>query len=133
VATTFTLAQSCSTVTSEITFYGEPDNSPSGCDIAYDCGRGYTAGGDGSYTDPLTFASSPDEFTPCQVVYVPYLKKYLRMEDQCEQCIDDWPGKYHIDIWTSPNNDCVNGGTDQINCEDDLTPSAEQEVVVDPP
>ena len=29
----------------EITFYGYPDNSPPGADIAYDCGRGYTAGG----------------------------------------------------------------------------------------
>ena len=29
----------------EVTFYGYPDNSPPGPDIAHDCGRGYTAGG----------------------------------------------------------------------------------------
>ena len=28
-----------------VTFYGYPDNSPPGPDIAYDCGRGYTASG----------------------------------------------------------------------------------------
>lgn len=36
----------CSTESDvEITFYGYPDNDPPSADIAYDCGRGYTAGG----------------------------------------------------------------------------------------
>ena len=39
-------AAACSTQSDvEITFYGYPDNDPPSADIAYDCGRGYTAGG----------------------------------------------------------------------------------------
>ena len=40
------LVASC-TVQSNVqfTFYGYPDNSPPGAGIAYDCGRGYSAGG----------------------------------------------------------------------------------------
>lgn len=29
-----------------LTFYGFPDNDPPSADIAWDCGRGYKAGGD---------------------------------------------------------------------------------------
>lgn len=37
---------SCSTVSPvTLTFYGWPDNDPPSADIAYDCGRGYKAGG----------------------------------------------------------------------------------------
>lgn len=39
-------APSCSTIYPvTFTFYGWPDNDPPSADIAYDCGRGYTAGG----------------------------------------------------------------------------------------
>jgi hypothetical protein len=69
-----------------ITFYGYPDNDPPGSGTAYDCGRGYKAGGTGTYADPLTFASSKIEYSVCQIIYSPYLKKYLRMEDDCVQC-----------------------------------------------
>lgn len=43
------------------TFYGYPDNSPPGASTAYDCGygRGYTAGGKGTYDDPRTMVSQP--------------------------------------------------------------------------
>jgi len=41
------VAAQCSTQSGvEITFYGYPDNSPPGASIAYDCGRGYIAGGE---------------------------------------------------------------------------------------
>ena len=42
--------------------------------------------GSGTYSDPLTFASAPGEFSTCEVIYVPYLKKYARFEDTCDQC-----------------------------------------------
>jgi len=50
-------ASGCSTQQVKQTFYGWPDNDPAGPAIAYDCGRGYTAGGSGTYDDPPTFAS----------------------------------------------------------------------------
>jgi hypothetical protein len=104
------------------TFYGYPDNSPPGAAIAYDCGRGQIAGGTGTFADPLTMASAKGELTQCEVVYAPYLRKYLRYEDECGQCEKDWaknPQLWHIDVWTGSST--VNGGQDQINCEDQLT------------
>lgn len=45
----------CSSLSSvSLTFYGYPDNDPPSADIAWDCGRGYKAGGK-LFTIPLTF------------------------------------------------------------------------------
>ncbi|KAF5862580.1 hypothetical protein ETB97_011484 [Aspergillus alliaceus] len=126
-------AKSCNTESDfEVTFYGYADNDPPGADIAYDCGRGYKAGGTGTYSDPLTFATAPGEFAKCDIIYLPYLQKYLRFEDECEQCTSDYnDGKLHIDIWTGPTNS--NGGSTLLKCEESLTPSASQIVVTNPP
>ncbi|KAL8809668.1 MAG: hypothetical protein Q9223_003367 [Gallowayella weberi] len=110
--------------------------------------------GSGTYSNPLTFASAPGEFNSCEVIYVPYLKKYARFEDYCAQCSEctagtkfrksftcsyllislsetDWQsGKYHIDLWTGSST--VNGGSNQIQCENNLTPNA-QSIVRQPP
>lgn len=80
-------ATSCQVQTNwKITFFGYPDNSPAGADIAFDCGRGFTAGGDGSLGDPVTMAAAYNAFAKCEVIYIPYLKKYARYEDYCGQC-----------------------------------------------
>ena len=87
-ATLFGTVNSCSVTNGvTITFYGYPDNSPPGPATAYNCGgRNYVAGGTGTYADPLTFASDSGEYNVCEIIYLPYLRKYLRMEDACEQC-----------------------------------------------
>ena len=89
----FGASQACSKVTkSQITFYGWPDNDPPSAQTAYNCGgRNFVAGGTGTYSDPLTMASAPGEYSQCEIVYVPYLKKYARLEDYCAQC-----GKYTV-------------------------------------
>lgn len=80
-------ATSCKVQTNwKITFFGYPDNSPAGGDIAFDCGRGFTAGGDGSLGNPVTMAAAYNAFAKCEVIYIPYLKKYARYEDYCGQC-----------------------------------------------
>jgi hypothetical protein len=121
------VAMACTKVTKVThTFYGYPDNDPPGPSTAYDCGRGYKAGGTGTYTDPLTFASAPGEFNQCEIIYDPYTRKYLRFEDFCAQCDSDWkasPKIAHIDLWTGSST--VNGGQDQINCENNLTPGSQ--------
>ncbi|KAI4196065.1 MAG: hypothetical protein LQ348_002363 [Seirophora lacunosa] len=125
--------RACSTIGGVThTFYGYPDNDPPGPATAYNCGgRNFVAGGSGTYSNPLTFASAPGEFSTCEVIYVPYLKKYARFEDYCAQCTTDWrSGKYHIDLWTGSST--VNGGQNQINCENALTPNA-QSIVRQPP
>ncbi|KAL8737723.1 MAG: hypothetical protein Q9181_001408 [Wetmoreana brouardii] len=125
--------RACSTKSNVIhTFYGYPDNDPPGPATAYNCGgRNNIAGGSGTYGDPLTFASAPGEFSTCEIIYVPYLKKYARFEDSCAQCTTDFNnGKYHIDLWTGSST--VNGGSNQISCENALTPNA-QSIVRQPP
>ncbi|KAG4422757.1 hypothetical protein IFR04_004105 [Cadophora malorum] len=52
-------------------------------------------------------------------------------EDYCQQCTDDFSsGKRHIDIWTGSST--VNGGNEQIDCENKLTPSGNIVIVRDP-
>ncbi|KAK3315957.1 hypothetical protein B0H66DRAFT_274201 [Apodospora peruviana] len=130
-----TLVQgACSAVSGvRMTFYGYPDNSPPGPATAYNCGgRNYVAGGTGTYANPLTFASAPGEYAQCEIIYSSYLKKYIRMEDSCGQCTTDWnSGIKHIDIWTGSATS--NGGQSQINCENSLTPSQNQQVIRSPP
>ncbi|KAI0477097.1 hypothetical protein GGR56DRAFT_673511 [Xylariaceae sp. FL0804] len=125
----------CSITTGvKMTFFGSPDNDPAGSTaVAYDCGDGrdYSAGGTGTSADPLTFASDADEYAPCTVLYSPYLRKYIRMEDDCARCDTNWEnqGLRHIDIWTGNSDD---GGDAQIQCEDDLTPDDKQAVINNP-
>lgn len=123
-----------------LTFYGWPDNSPPGSDIAFDCGRGKNpdgnpmAGGSGTYDDPISFATATDNknLPRCAIVYVPLLRKYFRNEDDCAQCLTDWDskGEYHIDLWTGSNT--AGGGQNQIDCEDSL-PGGSQTIILDPP
>ncbi|PYH92085.1 hypothetical protein BO71DRAFT_458377 [Aspergillus ellipticus CBS 707.79] len=114
-----------------ITFYGLPDSESANALTAYDCGHNNIPGGTGTYNDPLTFATAPGEFAKCEIIYLPYLRKYLRFEDVCEQCITDFKSdRLHIDIWTTSAS---NGGSNQIGCEDSLTPNGGQTVITSPP
>ncbi|KAL6894881.1 hypothetical protein GGI43DRAFT_134683 [Trichoderma evansii] len=128
------LSQACSTPGNYIvTFYGYPDNSPPGPGTAHNCGgRNFKAGGTGTYADPITIATAPGELNVCEIVYLPLLTKYGRYEDDCEQCETDFNnGQPHIDIWTGSNS--VNGGQNQINCEDNLTFGGRYSIVRNPP
>ncbi|CAM1508696.1 Fc.00g055440.m01.CDS01 [Cosmosporella sp. VM-42] len=128
------VSSACSTPGNYIvTFYGYPDNDPPGPATAYNCGgRNYKAGGSGTYSDPLTIATAPGELNACEIVYLPLLTKYARVEDSCAQCAIDWGnGQPHIDIWTGSNS--VNGGQNQINCENRLTSGGRFSIVRNPP
>lgn len=113
-----------------MTFYGWPDNSPPGPDIAYPVIH-KQAGGTGTYRDPITFASTTKEFPKGTRIYVPYLKRYLLMEDHCVDCAKDWSrGKAHVDVWA--------GGDSRhkravLACEDKLTPDGKVKIVPNPP
>lgn len=94
-----------------ITFYGWPDNDPPGFGIAYPAPH-YPeslhshASGTGTFDDPITFASDPDEWAIGTKLYVPYIKKYIIMEDWCSTCVENWQdSKYHLDIWMESNED----------------------------
>ncbi|KAF1732760.1 uncharacterized protein CRV24_006652 [Beauveria bassiana] len=116
----------------KVTFYGYPDNDPPGPAISGNCGRGNRAGGTGTYDDPVTIATAPGELNQCEIVYLPFLTKYGRVEDYCAQCESDWKrGQPHIDIWTGSAS--RNGGQAQIDCENRLTPGGRYSIVRDPP
>jgi hypothetical protein len=50
--------------------------------------------------NPVTFASAPGMFQRCEIIYDPYLQKYLRHEDYCSDCDDlDASCVVRIKVW----------------------------------
>ena len=82
------------------TFYGAKDNCPPGGDIAHPIIH-KEAGGVGTFVDPITFAGDTTATPAGTIIYVWQLKKYFIMEDDCEECQDDWrkSHKWHVDLW----------------------------------
>lgn len=112
-----------------ITFYGWPDNDPPSAATSMNCGgRNFIAGGTGTFDDPVSMAARAGRFKNCEIVYSPYLKKYLRAEDTCTSCPGDW-----VDVWIGSNK--MNGGSAVEDCERDLTleGSPVHIFVIDPP
>ena len=125
-------AQACAPVSGvQLTYYGFPDgNSDStsfGCSGTTKTPQtGNTAGGSGTSTDPFTFATKQGStnFQECELVYVPYLKKYFRYMDHCTGCDDN-----HIDLWIGTD---TSGGAAQITCEQDMGTQQGQTVIKNP-
>jgi hypothetical protein len=118
-----------------VTLYGWDDNSPPGCATAYSgC-----AGGLGTYSDPITFATDESELPVGTVVYYTPLARYFVMGDDCVECDEDWTGQgpdggpnyRHIDLWAGGASG--DNATALINCEDNWTSNGQAPVIVDPP
>lgn len=113
----------------QMTFYGYPDNSPPGPAVRFSCGgRGGKAGGVGTYAEPLTMATEMGRFAQCEIVYSPYLQKYLRNEDSCANCFGDW-----VDVWLGSTTS--NGGSALMSCQKTLTGAnkADRTIITNPP
>lgn len=63
-----------------VTFYGWYDNTPPSAAIAYPVIH-QTAGGTGTWSDPITYASDTSETPAGTKIYVPRVQKYFIMED----------------------------------------------------
>jgi hypothetical protein len=130
-----------------ITQYGWVDNSPPGPDIAYTgCTTpggeqvtsddyavpGGTAGGNGSYDEPLVMAWYTDQASFCQIGYVPALEKYYIHADICDPCSN--PKDTHWDLWIggSSVNDSGKDKKALLNCEDTWTFNSTT-VILNPP
>lgn len=125
------------------TFYGWYDNTPPGGDIAYPQIHN-SAGGKGTYADPITFATSSKEAKPGTRIWVPRVKKYFIMEDSCSACEQDWNGNgpnggpklWHFDLWVGGKG---GNAMNVIDCEDALTnyhPDGKpvmEETIINPP
>lgn len=134
-------ASASTSATYLVTLYGWPDNSPPGAAIAYPKSDGNptlhnTAGGVGTFSNPVTYATDKAELPIGTKVYYPFLKRYFIMEDDCVACDQDWAGHgpdggphfKHIDMWIGGKGGNVNK---VISCEDALTQSGT--VIVNPP
>jgi 3D (Asp-Asp-Asp) domain-containing protein len=136
-AATGASSEAGATMSLYVTFYGWADNSPPGGAIAYPKSGGYptlheTAGGTGTYADPITFATDKAEFAVGTRLYVPFIEKYVIMEDDCVECDSDWTSsrKWHIDLWMNSNGTASTSSL--TSCEDRWTRDSTS-VEIDPP
>jgi len=127
-------------VSDTVTFYGWPDNTPPGAAIAHPVIHA-TAGGVGSYCDPTTFATEPTSAENALIpygtrIYVPLVDKYFIREDDCTasgpSVGDGNDGCYGVwtDLWIGGTATTKTSAV--VNCEDALTPSAAQIIVLHP-
>ncbi len=126
-----------------MTLYGWADNSPPGPGIARTTCLHTTAGGTGTYADPVTFATDVAELPWCTRIYVPYMRRYFIHEDECSECDTDWSryGLYRFDMWAG--GDAASAHQPErralLRCEstwtraDSVSDPDNPEVVVDPP
>ena len=126
------------TVSVYATFYGWADNSPPGAAIAYPRSGGYptiheTAGGAGTYADPITFATDKAELPVGTILYVPFIEKYAIMEDDCAECDSDWTTshRWHIDLWMNSNG--TESSSSLVSCEDQWTRASTTVEIAPPP
>jgi hypothetical protein len=137
-ASCYEVKQDNTTVQATITFYGWPDNTPPGDQIAHPVIHKH-AGGDGTYCNPTTFATerANNKTIPYGIkIYVPFIKQYFIREDLCassgpksgsgsQGCHKLW-----FDLWI--------GGTASskahavIACERQLTPNGKVAVILWP-
>ena len=96
--------------TAWLTGYSLEDNSPAGTRAT---SSGRTAGGTGTFDDPVTLAvgySGGDEFPVGTIFYVPLVRAYFVVEDRCGGCSDATDeGEYTIDLWvgSDPDASCM--------------------------
>jgi hypothetical protein len=125
-----------------MTLYGWADNSPSGPAIAHPCLHN-SAGGVGTFSNPVTFATDVSELAWCQVIYVPYMKRYFIHEDECSECDSDW-ARFHLyrfDMWAggdansrqSPEKKALRACESTWTRADSVSDPANPTIIVDPP
>jgi len=129
-------------VTAFLTLYGWADNSPPGPIIAHGCIHA-SAGGTGTYADPVTFATDVAELPWCTEIYVPYMQRYFIHEDECSECDANWAkyGRYRFDMWAGGDAASVRQPERRalLRCEsawtrgNSITDPDNPTVVVDPP
>jgi chitinase len=125
----------------QISAYGYPDNNngdianSNTSAIAYPQSEGYptlhnqATEGTGTYDDPITFAAytpltegNNAIFAPGTRIYVPYLRKYFILEDECDNCGQSPAGDaYWLHLWLGPSHLTAQDTAQSIeNCENQI-------------
>ena len=132
-----------------VTLYGFVDNSPPSAIISNPVIH-QTAGGTGTFSDPVTFATDKNEEKPGTIVYYSFLQKYFIMEDTCTECSKDFRGPpgngdnptpvraghlWRIDLWAGGDKRSLKNPDKSalLNCEDNLTQDNGGQVTLNPP
>jgi hypothetical protein len=132
-----------------VTLYGFVDNSPPSAIISNPVIH-QKAGGVGTFSNPVTFATDIHEEKPGTIVYYSFLQKYFIMEDTCTECSADFRGPpgngdnptpvraghlWRIDLWAGGDKRSLKNPdkTALLNCEDNLTQNNGGQVIVNPP
>jgi 3D (Asp-Asp-Asp) domain-containing protein len=115
------------TLNLKVTGYGYLDNSPPGAEIAYPDSLHQTAGGTGTFANPITFAADPSQFAPGTEIYIPALQKYFIMEDYCAAAVQQGGGI--VDIWVGGS---ANSNAAQLNAAESAITQTSEQVIVNP-
>ena len=78
-----------------VTAYTWYDNDPTGAQIA-DPVLHRSAGGTGTYADPVTLAVAVGAYPPGTQFYLPHVHRYFLVEDTCAAC---WQRPIWVDMW----------------------------------
>jgi hypothetical protein len=102
------------------TGYGWPDNSPPGAVVSGPAG---TAGGIGTFADPITIAvgyvGNVPDYPYGTRFYIPNVRRYFIVEDTCAECHSTPSGaSVWVDMWTGGNGSDDSG---ILACEGELT------------
>jgi len=87
---------------STYTYQGNGNGNNAGIEYARNYGYPTVhnlAGGVGTYSNPITFASQKDQFRPGQRIYIPILHRYFMKEDWCSSCYTRRDHKWQTDLW----------------------------------
>ena len=137
-ASCYVVKQDPTAVKATITFYGWPDNSPPGNQIAHPVIHEH-AGGDGTYCNPTTFATerANNKTIPYGIkIYVPFVKQYFVREDLCaasgpkKGSGSNGCKKLWFDLWIGGN--AKSKAHEVIECERQLTPHPPVDVILYP-
>ncbi len=136
-AASSTADAAATTLLADVVFFGWADNAPPSNQIAYPKSAGFptkhdVAEGAGTYADPITFGGDSKTFPPGTILYVPYIGKYVVLEDECTQCATQalTTHRPEIAVWMASNASSPPASVS--NCEASWTRTAVP-VVTNPP
>ena len=99
-----------------ITGYSSATNEPPNSTAIWLDGKSGSAGGTGTYADPVTVAVADGQYRYGTVFYLPHLRRYFKAADSCPPCKEGHKGLPWLDVYVGDA-----GGPDVLKCQGKLT------------